>query len=175
MLTDKQLAAARANGAKSRGPVTAEGKLNSNRNNIRHGLLAETVVFSSESLPRFTALLRSLTRDLEPKNQTELSLVETMAVARWRQMRLWELERAGIERAIRLQDPAHTEEDAATRAYLAFRGETDQSRSLELIHRYEARYERQYHHIFRTFLKLRNTQIPLEPTNPLNPEAEFSK
>ena len=80
-----------------------------------------------------------------------------------------------IPAAAQFDSSGHLNVDAATRAYLAFRGETDQSRSLELIHRYEARYERQYHHIFRTFLKLRNTQIPLEPTNPLNPEAEFSK
>ena len=39
-LSDKKLAANRANAAKSRGPKTAEGKRNSSRNATRHGILA---------------------------------------------------------------------------------------------------------------------------------------
>jgi len=35
--------ASRANGAKSKGPVTDQGKLNSSRNSTRHGLLAATI------------------------------------------------------------------------------------------------------------------------------------
>jgi hypothetical protein len=36
MRTEKQIAASRANGARSRGPVTEEGKGISSRNNYRH-------------------------------------------------------------------------------------------------------------------------------------------
>jgi hypothetical protein len=38
MRTPKQIAASRANGAKSKGPVTAQGKRNFSRNSTRHGM-----------------------------------------------------------------------------------------------------------------------------------------
>jgi hypothetical protein len=43
MSTPKQIAASRANGARSKGPVTDQGKRNSSRNSTRHDLFAETI------------------------------------------------------------------------------------------------------------------------------------
>ncbi|MEO1017257.1 MAG: hypothetical protein AAFY56_06130, partial [Pseudomonadota bacterium] len=40
--------ASRANGAKSNGPVTAEGKETSSRNAVRHGLLSAAPTLSGE-------------------------------------------------------------------------------------------------------------------------------
>jgi hypothetical protein len=42
--TEAQIAASRANGLKSRGPVTAEGKAASRRNALKHGMAGEGVV-----------------------------------------------------------------------------------------------------------------------------------
>jgi hypothetical protein len=46
--TEKQSAASRANGKKSRGPLTAEGKINSALNSTVHGLLARTIVLEGD-------------------------------------------------------------------------------------------------------------------------------
>jgi hypothetical protein len=67
MRTEKQIAASRANGAKSRGPVSLEGKLNSSRNGLHHGILARTVVLDTESKDRFHELLHSFQDTYQPQ------------------------------------------------------------------------------------------------------------
>ncbi len=165
MRTERQKQAARANGAKSRGPVTPEGKLASSRNATTHGILSGTVVLTGESEERFHALLADLHAELQPQTTVELTLVETMAVARWRQMRIWGIEKANMEHQMRAEAAAGGEDGApadepATRCALAFRTLSDDSHSLDLINRYESRYDRQYLRAHRRFLALVDRRPP---------------
>jgi len=95
MRTEKQIAASRANGALSRGPVTAEGKAKAARNNQRHGLLAKAVVLEGESEALFNELVDNLNGSLKPESEIDHLLVGKMAAAHWRQLRLWEREKTG--------------------------------------------------------------------------------
>ena len=180
MRTERQKQAARANGAKSRGPLTSEGKLASSRNATTHGILSGTIVLQGESEERFNALLADLHAELQPQTTVEITLVENMAVARWRQMRIWGIEKANMEHQMRAQaealgvsedNPAGEEaaEDTATRCALAFRTLSDDSRSLELINRYESRYDRQYLRAHRRFLELVDRRTPPPPQAPKEP------
>src|SRR5215470_10826372 len=123
MGTDKQKQASRANGALSKGPITRQGKANSSRNATRHGLLSRTVVLEEEDEDRFLGLLESLTAEFEPRSATEIYLVETMAVARWRQLRTWGLQKTALDRDIAIQDPETG--PASVRAALALKTSTD--------------------------------------------------
>ena len=88
MKPEKQLEAAPLNGAKSKSPITLENKANSSRNAITHGLLAPSILFNGECRERFLELLAEFTDLYKPRNITERVLVETMAMARWRTLRL---------------------------------------------------------------------------------------
>ena len=148
--------AARRNGAKSRGPVTPEGKLASAQSNLKHGLFAEAVTIDGESAERFTALQASLFERLRPEGPIEIALVENMVMCRWRQMRLWVMEKAALNYEMRKQAAANQGEDKPTRAALALRALSDETRSLENLNRYETRFDRQFSRALQRFSELRS-------------------
>jgi hypothetical protein len=182
MSTERQKQASRANGSKSRGPSTPEGKRASSHNAEKHGLLSGTIVLEGESTDRFLDLVAALHEEFQPQTPFEESLIENMAAARWRQMRIWGMEKAGMDHETRRQaamsgssaSTSASGEDNATRAALAFRALSDESRSLELIHRYDTRYERQYYRAHRRFLEVRDRRTPpsSEPDCPSQHPAE---
>ena len=161
MSSQRRINASRRNGARSRGPKTEAGKQTSSRNSLRHGLLAKTVLLDEEDEPAFIQLLVTLEEEHQPTTQTERDLVETMGIARWRILRLWAMERANLQEEISKDDTP--DRDASTRAALAFRKLSDESRSADLLGRYETRYDRQYYRAFNLLLKMRNA-APNPPT-----------
>ena len=173
MSTERQQQASRANGAKSRGPVTPAGKLSSSHNAMTHGMLSGTIVLKDESSDRFLSLLAALHEEFQPQTPFEESLIDNMAVARWRQLRIWGLEKAGMDYEVRRQSelpcsPSNStaSEDAATRASRAFRTLSDDGRSIELINRYDSRYERQYYRAHRRFLEVHDRRTPPSSSRP---------
>src|SRR4029077_5819829 len=79
---------ARANGAKSHGPVTPEGRSASSRNSLRHGFTAKSVVLPTESSEDFQELLDSYIAQFHPQGGVEMDLIQAMAAARWRLQRM---------------------------------------------------------------------------------------
>jgi hypothetical protein len=99
-LTPRQRAA-RANGRRSRGPTTPEGKARSAKNALKHGLRSEhAVVLESEDAGAYVALGAALELDLAPLGAMERALVERIASALWRLRRAERLETLHFERAL---------------------------------------------------------------------------
>jgi hypothetical protein len=81
-ISDKQLAANRANAAKSTGPRTPEGKARSSQNARTHGFTASTfVVVRLEDLDEIANLRTDLIAVYQPVNSQELFALESMAIA----------------------------------------------------------------------------------------------
>jgi hypothetical protein len=88
-----QIEAARRNGAKSRGPVSSEGKARSSRNALRHGLASpEHIILEGENEAAFAALHVGLIDEFKPETMTEAQLVHRLAIAFWKQARADRLE-----------------------------------------------------------------------------------
>jgi len=82
--SEAQREAARANGARSRGPTSAEGKARSSVNAFRHGLCSPAVLAPGEDPEAFAALLAALRAEHRPADATADLLVERLAVALWK-------------------------------------------------------------------------------------------
>ena len=145
----RRIAASRANGAKSRGPATAEGKERSSKNALKHGLASATIVLTTEGWPNYLQCREAYIRRFQPADDVELELVEEMIAARWRQQRMWAIESAAIDNELKIQGPdidrKYAEITPDARTALAFTKLADESRALALISRYESRYSRQFH------------------------------
>jgi len=93
--SEAQRAASRANGAKSRGPVTDDGKAKVARNALRHGLFANRHVFlDGEDQAAFDGLCDRLFGELRPADEFEAHLVRRLASVMWRLDRAESLEAA---------------------------------------------------------------------------------
>ena len=158
-LSEKRLAANRANAAKSTGPKTIQGKLNTSRNATRHGILANTVLIQGESREQFAALLNSYTAQFQPQTPVEHSFVERVAVAQWRQNRIWAAEAAGISREMQNQAESTGDDNPPTRTMLALRALADNSRHLDLMSRYEHRYDRQQYRAIEALERMQERRI----------------
>ena len=75
--------ASRANGRKSKGPKTAEGKARVSLNALKHGLTATTVLLPGESAELLREQVQAWKADLKPQSDVEEHFVERAAFASW--------------------------------------------------------------------------------------------
>jgi hypothetical protein len=156
----RRIAASRANGARSRGPVTPPGKARSAANALRHGLLAQNAILRLEPAEGFQAHLDDFVERLQPSDTVELSLVEELAVSVWRQRRCWAIETQLVDDAAAARPAHESPRQAMAGAYSALA----QGPELSLIHRYEARIHRMYQRALSNLLLLREAPVPNEPS-----------
>ena len=162
MKSPRRINSSRANGARSRGPITPEGKQRSSANALRHGLLAKCLVMENESIECFDELVTEHEERFAPADGVELAMVEVMVAAKWRMRRAWAIENHLMEKAIRNQPPGdEAARSAAARSHLAA------SPELNLLHRYQARLHRSYQGALDNLLLLRELDLPNQP-NPIS-------
>ena len=75
-----QIEASRRNGARSKGPVTAEGKERASRNALKHGLTAmQHLVLEDEVPDALEALIETVTEETGAESEIETRLARRLA------------------------------------------------------------------------------------------------
>src|ERR1035437_4162877 len=155
----RRINSSRANAARSRGPITPEGKERSSAHPPPPGLLPNGVVLKNESSQCFDALVPQHIQRFAPADGVEFAMIEEMVAANWRMRRAWAIENRLMEKAIRNQPPG----DEVARIAAAF-SEPAASPELNLLHRYEARLHRIYQRALNNLVMLGEPELPNEPS-----------
>jgi len=92
MISDKQLAANRANALLSTGAVTEEGRKRSSMNALRHGITGQVTTMTDEDRAAHDKLSEALIKDLAPQGAMEIQLAQRIATDSWRLNRLSAIE-----------------------------------------------------------------------------------
>ena len=126
MTTPAKAAANAANARLSTGPRTAEGKAQSSRNALKHGLTAREVVVREDQQEEFNDLRDRMLTDLDPQGAVEIETFNILLHAAWNIRRFRALEAAlmvnGLdpvfdESTIKTLDRLHRYHNHALRAY----------------------------------------------------------
>ena len=101
-----QIEASRRNGARSKGPVTAEGKERASRNALKHGLTAmQHLVLEDEVPDALEALIETVTEEVGAASEIETRLARRLAIAFWKSERADKIETALFDAAPRIRPP----------------------------------------------------------------------
>jgi hypothetical protein len=92
MTSFRQIEANRRNALRSTGPKTEEGKWQSRRNALRHGLTAETVIDRLEDSEDYRAFEAAVIADYDARTAVERELVLRLASLLWRLRRIISIE-----------------------------------------------------------------------------------
>ena len=92
MTSFRQIEANRRNALRSTGPRTEEGKRQSRRNALRHGLTAETVIDGLEDSDDYRAFEAAVIADYDAQTAVERELVLRLASLLWRLRRIISIE-----------------------------------------------------------------------------------
>ena len=155
----RRILASQANGALSKGPVTAQGKRRSSQNATTHGLLAGQIVMHDESPEGFQAVLKDHLGRLQPADGVEFGLIEEMVASHWRLRRSWAIETRLLENETDAQ-PSGDPLDRMANAFKDLAAEP----ALGLMHRYQTRLHLNYQRALYNMLLLRAATVPNEPS-----------
>jgi hypothetical protein len=193
-ITEKQLAANRANAAKSTGPRTPEGKARSARNARSHGFTASTfAVVRLEDLNEIARLKTDLTTVYRPVNSQEEFALDRMALTQQAMLRAARLESGLFTNCLDLALNDNGTAIAPMSPELAGDGDIEITRAQNrnyaladgfhrmarqpantwaLFLRYQAQAERHYRRAVEEFdrLKRLRPELPNEPILEVQPE-----
>src|SRR3954463_11588311 len=101
-----QIEASRRNGARSKGPVTPDGKARASRNALKHGLTATLHLVLDDEVPdALDDLIATVTDETGATSEIEARLARRLAIALWKGERAEKIETALFDAAPKLRPP----------------------------------------------------------------------
>jgi hypothetical protein len=190
MTTEAQILANRRNAQKSTGPRTNEGKAAISQNAVKHGLLAERDVISSESQADFDLYRQQLLDELSPVSPMESMLAERIVTLSWRLKRVCRFQNQAIDalnadntpsplakltKSLFFKGKYQPQEDTSESATALALGrlaikDFSNARVLERLLMYERRIE---HSLYKTLLELQRLNLTKKLT--AGPERPFNQ
>ena len=158
---------ARINGAKSHGPTTEAGKQRSSANSLKFGFYTDQIILPGESPEEFFKLLDAYKNQFLPTNQLERDLIQDLAAARWRIMRMKRMETLEWSQSTfdAAQDPVLAEVPYEILNEYGHRQNYEKKGCpLEAIRRAEARYHRDFDRALKTLHQSRKLAATTQPT-----------
>jgi hypothetical protein len=115
-VSERKLAANRANAQRSTGPRTPEGKSRAAMNALRHGILARSAfnakIDGEERRAEFDELVLGLAQEYQPRTTTEIMTVQQLAGCYWKLAKIWNYETRQALHASNIDDPSDIAEPA---------------------------------------------------------------
>ena len=150
----------RLNGAKSRGPVTEEGKTRSSQNARKHGLTAKHSLVDPEDASEYLQHHNSMIADLKPEGTVEEMLADQVVKGAWKLRQAHNIEMDLMKDNLECGDEIHS----------AF---TQQELSMIRLSRYQTAIERS---MYRALSELRKRQAANNQTpRQRSPQSEKFK
>ena len=100
MSSKRRRESSQANGRKSRGPITPEGKARSSENALRHGFLSSQVVLPNQSEEQFQILFHEYAEPFPPRGRRRVRAGRGNHCVLWRTRRAWAIEKESFSEAI---------------------------------------------------------------------------
>jgi len=179
MATPSQIAANKANAARSTGPRTDAGKLITRDNALKHALASRHLILEEEDPADYESLRADLLDHYQPQDPPEALLLDQFAQSAWRLQRVRRLETATFSKEfVDLQ--AWIQQSPMADATLP---DADQQRALifhtrakefDNLRRHESTIERAYYRSYRELEKIRKERLkstqPVASNETANPE-----
>jgi hypothetical protein len=163
-VSERQLAANRANAQKSTGPASEAGKSVSKYNSLRHGLNSFLVCLPSEEKEMYEDIRAEYHAYFHPDNIVTRGMVDDLASTRWRLLRIIRAENALVrEQMAKMR--AHNEKtydqlSIEVETAIAIKALADESKVSERMDRYEARLQRNFARVFKQLTQLQRDNPP---------------
>jgi len=172
VLSERRLAANRANAQLSTGPTTPEGKAKSSLNAVKTGLTGRTVLLPSDDAEAYEAHLLRYVDRFAPVGERETELVQSLADTQWRLDRIPGLEfglfALGRKRYAELFEEIENPQVRA--ALLDAHIFTVEGKHFSNLHRQEARLRRQYGQDLQELKALQRQRQQEQPEVAADPE-----
>jgi hypothetical protein len=163
----RRIEASRANGKKSRGPVTEEGKARSSQNSRKHAILASRICLSAEDEEIYCAVFENYEARFQPRDQAEFDLLEEIVFYKFQMRKCWMQQSAALSMQIaRDKNVVDSEWSAPTdndREVIALENSSKDSKTIVLLQRYARTLSGQAERAIKQLIELQRLRIPPPP------------